>query len=269
MSYEAWRATFQSSEQAARTAYQELQAARAQSGQVVEPVAWSWEYRGLHVSTDKAFVEKIAADGFAIRPLVFADTQTSQQGGVPDEWLELLARRAEDSDITYEATYDPGYDKPIHHDCDIEERVADWIRDQKGKTSQPAQQGSVPDYVNEALQRLIENGGNLGPASREDALVVARYRRELLATPQPEGDGNKRHWYALSYRGKDRESGCAADAVTYTGYPENALTIARIQAAKADAGVDDKAVLVCATYLGHMTKEEFTAQSPQEAPDDE
>ncbi len=52
-----------------------------------------------------------------------------------------------------------------------------------------AQQESVPDYVNEALQRLIENGGNLGPASREDALVVARYRRELLATLQPEGDG--------------------------------------------------------------------------------
>jgi len=54
----------------------------------------------------------------------------------------------------------------------------------QAESVQPAQQGSVPDYVNEALQRLIENGGNLGPASREDALVVARYRRELLATPQ-------------------------------------------------------------------------------------
>jgi len=32
VSYEAWRATFQSSEQAARAAYKELQAARAQSG---------------------------------------------------------------------------------------------------------------------------------------------------------------------------------------------------------------------------------------------
>lgn len=61
---------------------------------------------------------------------------------------------------------------------------------------QPAKQGSVPDYVNEALQRLIENGGNLGPASREDALVVARYRRELLATPQPEADG----WVKCSER---------------------------------------------------------------------
>jgi hypothetical protein len=28
------------------------------------------------------------------------------------------------------------------------------------------QQGSVSDYVNKAFQRLIENGGNLGPASR-------------------------------------------------------------------------------------------------------
>lgn len=38
----------------------------------------------------------------------------------------------------------------------------------------------VPAYAWEALQRLIENGGSLGPASRDDALVVARHRRELL-----------------------------------------------------------------------------------------
>lgn len=34
----------------------------------------------------------------------------------------------------------------------------------------------VPDSVWEALQRLIENGTMLGPASREDAMVVARHR---------------------------------------------------------------------------------------------
>lgn len=40
---------------------------------------------------------------------------------------------------------------------------------------------SAPDGVAEALQRLIENGAVLGPASAEDALLVARYRQRLLA----------------------------------------------------------------------------------------
>ena len=49
--------------------------------------------------------------------------------------------------------------------------------------------GSVPDGVAEALQRLIENGAVLGPASSEDALLVARYRQRLLACAPsvPEG----------------------------------------------------------------------------------
>ena len=48
---------------------------------------------------------------------------------------------------------------------------------------------SVPDGVVEALQRLIENGAVLGPASSEDALLVARYRQRLLACAPsvPEG----------------------------------------------------------------------------------
>ena len=48
-----------------------------------------------------------------------------------------------------------------------------------GAQAQPAP--SVPDGVAEALQRLIENGAVLGPASSEDALLVARYRQRLLA----------------------------------------------------------------------------------------
>ena len=48
-----------------------------------------------------------------------------------------------------------------------------------GEPAQPAP--SVPDGVAEALQRLIENGAVLGPASSEDALLVARYRQRLLA----------------------------------------------------------------------------------------
>jgi hypothetical protein len=42
----------------------------------------------------------------------------------------------------------------------------------------------VPDGVWEAMQRLIENGGQLGPASRDDALLVAKHREYLLTHPQ-------------------------------------------------------------------------------------
>lgn len=50
--------------------------------------------------------------------------------------------------------------------------------------------GSVPDGVWEALQRLIENGEVMGPASREDAQLVAAYRDRVrfmapFLTPNP------------------------------------------------------------------------------------
>ncbi len=47
--------------------------------------------------------------------------------------------------------------------------------------------GGVPDCVWEALQRIIENSALHGPASNEDAILVARYRRDLLASRQPAG----------------------------------------------------------------------------------
>lgn len=40
---------------------------------------------------------------------------------------------------------------------------------------------AVPDGVWEALQRLIENAATLGPASKEDALLVARWRGQFVA----------------------------------------------------------------------------------------
>jgi len=43
----------------------------------------------------------------------------------------------------------------------------------------------APAGVVEALQRLIENAAVLGPASRDDALLVARHRAQLLAAPVP------------------------------------------------------------------------------------
>lgn len=49
--------------------------------------------------------------------------------------------------------------------------------------AQPAGE-EAPDGAHEALQRLIENAGAMGPASREDALLVAKWRRPLLS-PRP------------------------------------------------------------------------------------
>jgi hypothetical protein len=73
----------------------ELEAARAQSGQGAEAVAWSWEYRGLHVTADKAFAEKLMADGFTIRPLVFGDAQP--QPAVPEGWQAIIDRIVPDT----------------------------------------------------------------------------------------------------------------------------------------------------------------------------
>ena len=58
--------------------------------------------------------------------------------------------------------------------CDAETLYA---AQQAARSNAPA----VPDGVWEALQRLIENAGSLGPGSREDALLVAQHRARLLA----------------------------------------------------------------------------------------
>lgn len=46
------------------------------------------------------------------------------------------------------------------------------------------QAGEAPDGAHEALQRLIENAAAMGPASRDDARVVMKWRRTLLS-PRP------------------------------------------------------------------------------------
>lgn len=185
----------------------------------------------------------------------------SGQGAEPvaDQWLiqmrgDYLVTRG-----VWECPDHRGYTNDINEAgrySEDEAKEAERMMPEKCKAVRlPAQQGSVSQGPLKSCACQFNAKGEL---LKECLFHQTRYK------PQLEGDGNKRHWYALSYRGRDRESGCTADAVTYTGYPENALTMARIQAAKADAGVDDKAVLVCATYLGHMTKEEFTAQPPRE-----
>lgn len=66
------------------------------------------------------------------------------------------------------------------------DQIVTW---RQGTSTKPAP--GVPDGVAEALQRLIENGAVLGPASSEDALLVARYRQRLLACAPSVPDGWK------------------------------------------------------------------------------
>ena len=68
------------------------------------------------------------------------------------------------------------FGEPFRNQCEID-GVASPLYALPGAQNVP----SVPDGVAEALQRLIENGAVLGPASSEDALLVARYRQRLLA----------------------------------------------------------------------------------------
>lgn len=69
-------------------------------------------------------------------------------------------------------------------------------------------------------------------------------------------DDEKKHWYSFSFSGIDENSGCQCNASTYIGYKEKLITRMRIDYAKKAAGVSD-AVLLNASYLGYMTKEQF------------
>ncbi len=72
---------------------------------------------------------------------------------------------------------------------EAEELNRKFIAEINGPTYMGEPAPSVPDGVAEALQRLIENGAVLGPASSEDALLVARYRQRLLACAPSVPDG--------------------------------------------------------------------------------
>jgi len=76
-------------------------------------------------------------------------------------------------------------------------------------------------------------------------------------SPSESKPENYLHWFCLSYRGVTLEGRQACDASTYEGYVDKRLTLSRIAEGKRAAGVTDKAVLVSATYLGCMQKEEF------------
>lgn len=67
------------------------------------------------------------------------------------------------------------------------------------------------------------------------------------------------HWYCFSYTGKlaDGSEGTAS-ASTYSGLIENKITLRRMKENKANAGMRIDAVVVSISYLGLMTREEFT-----------
>ena len=60
------------------------------------------------------------------------------------------------------------------------------------------------------------------------------------------------HYYSLVYHDDTKT------AAVYIGYPEQKITMARIQSGKEQAGVNPNAVLLMASYLGHMTPSEMT-----------
>ena len=67
------------------------------------------------------------------------------------------------------------------------------------------------------------------------------------------------HWFCFSYMGRCLELGRNCEASTYSGYSNKNLTLKIINANKKNAGVHDGATLVAVSYLGYMTKKEFTA----------
>lgn len=66
----------------------------------------------------------------------------------------------------------------------------------------------------------------------------------------------KKHWFNLSFI-EPVENGMTYGN-GYTSSDVKALTLAQINNNKVFAGVGDRAVLLSCSYLGFMTKEEFT-----------
>lgn len=153
--YESWRCTFQSSEQAAKAAWKELEAARAQQGEA-PPVAKVTNEMKAQCIGEFSFTQESAC--------------TACHYDVPDEDCEVC---------NGEVHYDQKITVPWDTCKEIYKRMAKYA------PHTPTAMGGVPDYVREALLRLIENGGQLEPASREDALVVAKHRNDLTAAPAP------------------------------------------------------------------------------------
>ncbi len=89
------------------------------------------------------------------------------------------------------------------------------------------------------------------------AKKIARRVRSVTRTVSPEDDKGKHvvvvehhHYFAFSFVHGD------ATASVYIGYPDQKVSIPRLQAAKLEANMPTDAVLVGLGYMGFMSTEE-------------
>lgn len=73
----------------------------------------------------------------------------------------------------------------------------------------------------------------------------------------------RKHWYCFSYIGECLETGKNANASTYTGYKSKGVTKAIIDENVSNAGLRKGAVLIAVSYLGHMERSEFLAETDE------
>ena len=70
----------------------------------------------------------------------------------------------------------------------------------------------------------------------------------------------KLHYFCFSYAGQEADSKQQCHACTYTGYDDKIITRAMIEQNKEYAGVTQNSVLLSVSYLGYMTKAEFSGE---------
>lgn len=116
-------------------------------------------------------VEPVAYDGGDVAAMAEDRREKERMRYVPERLLELAYE--EISDAAAEAQEGGEYCLP------------EWVQIVTSSDWPPHPPAKVPEGVSEALQRLIENSESMGPASREDALLVAKHRHALLTTPTP------------------------------------------------------------------------------------
>ena len=70
----------------------------------------------------------------------------------------------------------------------------------------------------------------------------------------------KLHYFCFSYAGQTADTNQQCNACTYTGYNDKNITIAMIEKNKEYAGVNKNSALLSVSYLGYMTRTEFSGE---------
>jgi len=128
------------------------------------------------------------------------------------------------------------------------------------------------DIMNDAADALYEEARSLKEAYTSDSgwpehtqYIYQQYRhlcqlsnelhqtRIELYPDTGDSDEPKQHWWAMSFKGHALDADSIREAFAYIGFPDERLTIPRINEAKKLATVKDDAVLITATYMGYMT----------------